>query len=58
MTLNQIEMDMRFVMAVGTGTKHSGETMAGTFAEFVTKLLRDHHIRKAKNAAVGQPERA
>jgi hypothetical protein len=32
MTLNQIEVDVRFVMAVGTGAKHSSETMAGTFA--------------------------
>jgi hypothetical protein len=32
MTLNQIEMDMRFVIAVGTEAKHSGETMTGTFA--------------------------
>ena len=31
MTLNQIEIDMRFVIAVGTGAKHRGETMAGTF---------------------------
>jgi hypothetical protein len=32
MTLNQIEVDVRFVVAVGTGAKHNGETMAGTFA--------------------------
>ena len=32
MTLNYIEIDVHFVMAVGTGTRHSGETIAGTFA--------------------------
>lgn len=32
MTLNQIEVDVRFVLAVRTGAKHSCETMAGTFA--------------------------
>ena len=32
MAFNQIEVDVPFVMAVGTGAKHGGETMAGTFA--------------------------
>lgn len=57
-TLGKIEMDMRFMMAVGTGPEHGGETVARTLTYFVPEFLGDSHIRKTESAAVSEYKRA
>ena len=52
--LDQIEMDMRFMVTVGTGTEHCGETAARTVAQVFAEFLGDGDIRKTHGVAVRQ----
>ena len=58
LALDQIEMDVSFVVAVGSGPEHCREPMARAVAYFVAKVLRNVHIRQAKNSSIGQCEGA
>jgi hypothetical protein len=51
--LDQIEMNVSFVVAVGSGSEHRREPMARALAYFVTKVLRDFHIREAQDSPIG-----
>jgi hypothetical protein len=42
--LNEIEMDVALVVAVGARAEHRGEMPAGRFFQVYAQILRDIHI--------------
>src|SRR5262249_52762882 len=54
--LDQIEMDVRFMIAVGSRPKYGCKPMASTIAQILAEVLCDRNIREAKGTAICQDE--
>src|SRR5262245_20878956 len=56
--LDQIEMDVAFVIAVGARSEHRRETTTGAVAYFVTEFFCSLCICQAQRSSIGENERA